>query len=647
MSERIAALRARIRDLPEAQRAAFRTKVEAAGIPWDRVVPPESEPESEPEADPVPRPDRLPLSPGQMQFWLSQALRPESAAFSIAFAWEVSGPLDPAALRRALAHLLERHAPLRSRFAEIDGTAFQQIATEVALPLQETSLAADPGAAERAFAARPFDLQAPPLFRVQLQSDGASRHRVLFAFHHIIADGWSRGVFLRELAQCYRAYAAGEPPDLPPLATPYETLLLRQSDWLNSPAAAAQAAYWRDQLAGIAPQELPSHGPTADRRAETRMVDLPAPLAAQVAPMAQRLGTTPFALLLAVFQLLLHRISGQADIAVGSPTAGRGAAGSEALIGLFVNTLVLRNRVAPGQRFDDWVAQVHQTLGAALAHQDLPFAKVVETLGGRRSADQTPLFQTLFQVQSGYGAQNAACLDLGDPRLSVRQHVIPLPEAKFDLSWQMAERDGGLSLLVEYRAALFSEAAIDQMVAMFETLLGAALRRPDTPVECLEFVPAQLARQAVLRGPQPAIPDLLASLWDPRGSDEIALICMATGARMTRAELLAAADRLARAIAGAPGTGRGRGAPRDLPAARAGAGGGAAGGAARGHRLCAARPRSSGCAPCRDPCRCRGDAVADDAGARRPPVRCSTRRRCLRRRRRALCPPRTRRVWPM
>lgn len=539
MDQRIAALRARIAGLSPQERDQFRARVEAAGIDWARVAP----------ADRTARPERLPLSPAQMHFWLGQQVHPDSAAFSIAFAWQIDGPLNQPALARTLEWLVDRHEPLRTAFPQQDGQPWQQIGPAgFALELADVT-PAGVEQASRDFAARPFDLAQAPLFRARLLRLGPQSHRLLFSFHHIIADGWSRGVFLRELAESYRAFCADEPPRLPDLPRQFADLVLEQNRWLTSDEAAGAEAFWRRELDGLAPQDLPAQGAGQDHLAGTLLHRVSAPLAERVAPAAAAMGVSPFVLLLAVFQLLLHRLSGSEDIAVGTPVAGRNDAESAGMIGLFVNTLVLRGRPQPGLRFRDWVERARQGFARAFDHQALPFARVVEVTGADRRAGQTPLFQTLFQVQSGYGAQNAELVDLGDPDLTVRQSVLPLPQAKFDLSWHMIDRDGSLSVIAEYRRSLFADDTIRRMAARFDTLLASALDRPDAAIETLDFVPTDDV--TVLRGPEMPIPDLLAMIR--AAAPQARLVDAATGQQvLTGLDLLAQAGALARCLRARP-----------------------------------------------------------------------------------------------
>ncbi|SFH84023.1 non-ribosomal peptide synthetase [Albimonas pacifica] len=546
----LAALRARVAGLSAAQREALRAKVEAAGIAWSQVAP-----------EPPARPARLPLSPAQMQFWLMQTLRPHDASFAIAFAWEIEGPLDAPALRGALTRLVARHEALRTLHPQDDDGPRQEIPPPAPFAPEEAA-PADPDAAERAFVARPFDLANDLPIRATLLRLGEGRARLMVSIHHIAADGWSRGILLRELAADYAALRDGEPGAAAPPAQ-FADLALAQADWLQGPEARAQEAFWREQLAGLSPPRLPeapgAEG-SADRRAETSFHRLPPDLAARVAPAAAALGATPFTLLLAVFQLLQHRLTGADDLSVGVPSAGRDGAAA-GTVGLFVNTLVHRARPRAGLSFRDWTAAVHAGFLRAFDRQALPFARVVEATGAPRRPDRTPLFQTLFQVQwDGYARQNADAVDLGDPRLRIRQRPIPLAETKFDLTWTMMSREDGLVLIVERRAALYDAGFVARMAAQFETLLAAALDRPEAAIETLEWRPPAQRAAAVLTGPSRPIPDLADLLAPPAGAEPAlidagaapALIDLSTGETLDAAALHAAADHLARALRARP-----------------------------------------------------------------------------------------------
>ncbi len=479
-------LRARVAALDPAQQADFRRQLEARGIAWDSLAP---------QAEAVSRPDRLPLSPGQMHFWIQQSLYPESSAYHVAYRWRLRGPLDRAALEKSLQAIVDRHAPLRTAFPLHEGEPWQQVLPGCAFALDftdaEGSEARLEEAARRA-ATAPFDLTQAPLFRVHLVRFGAQEHLLAITLHHMIADGWSRGVLMRELAAGYRAFCAGRAPELPDLSGDFAACVRAQQDWLQGSASHRQRAHWKARLSDLKPLELPtdrSRHSTIDMAAARITRDLPSALYAQVGVLAARLGTTTFTVLAATFKLLLHRYCGQRDLVICTPVAGRMGAEAASLIGLFTNTLVLRTRLDPGLTFSQWVGQVQDCVSDALDHQELPFPMVAEALGLNRDARQNPLSQVMFQVQTGgYQQQNAEEVDLGVAGLSVRQQPAPLRETKVDLSWYMMERESGCLLTIEYRTALFDPWRVARMATHFEQLLQSVLQAPHALLPTLNYM---------------------------------------------------------------------------------------------------------------------------------------------------------------
>lgn len=523
------ALRRRVATLTPAQRDALRKEMTARGISWERVAP---------ATDARARPERMPLSAAQLRFWVLQQLNPRSCAYHIAFSWRFRGVLDIEALQSSLNDLAGRHEPLRTRFPALDGTPWQDIAKEGGIDLVISDLRHAPerfdGLAAD-LATQPFDLSVAAPVRAHLFRVGDAENILVIVLHHIIADGWSRGVMVRELSACYRAHVAGQRPALAPLLATFSDLVLDQTAWLDDKEAARQIAFWKEQLGGLQAQDLPSDRPPGGHRddaCKTLFRDLSPSLSRRVGEVSARLGSTPFMLLLATFKLLLHRYTGQVDVAVGTPVAGRGDPRSEALIGLFVNTLVLRTHPDPTLSFRQWLDQVRSFVADAFDNQDLPFAQVVDALGLERSSGATPLFQTLFQVQAqGYRHQNAVALDFGVPGLSVHQEMLPLSEAKFDLSWYIVERDQGFSLAVEYRSQLFDEERIARMAVHFEQLISSVLDNPDLPLPELAYIPP--AEQAALLAlgtvaPNPVPPIAVAQALSQAAAlhaDQPALIC--------------------------------------------------------------------------------------------------------------------------
>ncbi|MVA48940.1 amino acid adenylation domain-containing protein, partial [Agrobacterium vitis] len=503
-------LRARVASLGPEQRDALRHQLEARGIAWESFAPP-----SELEAvEPPQRMGRAPLSTAQMHFWVQQHLNPNTSAFHIAFAWRFYGLLDVAALGRSLQFLVDRHESLRSCFPLEDGHPWQKVVNDCRLSLTTTDLRRTPERVEdcaQAVVNTPFDMTQAPLIRAHLFRLDEAESALAICIHHTVADGWSRGIFIRELALCYRAFSSGNEPDLPPLQTCYSDFVLAEQDWMASPNYLRDKSWWQDRLSGVEPQELPADKPHSGAVAPgcaTLTHALPTALSGEVRATAARLGATSFMVLLAAFKLLLHRYTGHKDLSVCVPTAGRRQGGASDVIGLFVNTLVLRTELQPHHTFSEWLARVRETTADAFEHQDFPFLSLVEALALNRDAGQSQLFQTFFQVQTeGYQHQNAETIDLGVSDLRVTQELIPLAEAKADLSWLIMEREDGLSLNLEFRTGVFSSERMERMVKHFETLLASIVRSPNASLPALDYLTQAEKAALVTRGVPAPIAD--------------------------------------------------------------------------------------------------------------------------------------------
>ncbi|WP_049975950.1 condensation domain-containing protein, partial [Azospirillum sp. B506] len=349
---------------------------------------------------PIPRADRaepLPLSYAQQRLWFLWRMDPGGAAYNIPGAIRVSGPLDPALLEAAFAHLTERHEALRTTFSERDGQPVQVIHPHLApvpvridlsdlAPAERESRARDLARAE---ALAPFDLGAGPLLRLTLIRLADEDHLLLITLHHIVADGWSVERFLAEFARSYDALRAGHLPALPALPIQYADYAQWQRDWLEAGERDRQLAYWRDRLGTDhpvlslpldrpRPAVLGAHGGTVGFR-------LGAQRSRALKALAQARGVTPFVLLLAAFKLLLLKHSGETDLRVGVPFANRNRVETEGVVGFFVNTLVLRSRLDSRESFGSLLARLRDTALEAQAHQDLPFEQLVEALQPERS----------------------------------------------------------------------------------------------------------------------------------------------------------------------------------------------------------------------------------------------------------------------
>ena len=303
--------------------------------------------------------------------------------------------------------------------------------------------------------------------------------------HHIVSDGWSLGVLIREVAALYDAFRRGEPAPLPPLAVQYADYAAWQRDWLKGEVLEQQLGYWTAQLGGLAPLELPTDRPrpaVPSGRGDERIATVPAGLLDAVRALGRREGATLYMTLLAAFQALLHRYSGQDDIAVGSPIAGRDRPELEELIGFFVNTLVLRGDLTGDPSFRELLRRTRRTALGAYAHQDLPFERLVSALDDGPESGRTPLFQVMFALQ------NAPLPAPRSPELALTPLEAPSGTAKFDLTLFAAEESGGLRLTMEYSTDLFDPATVDRMLAHYRVLLGAVVAHPDRPIGALPML---------------------------------------------------------------------------------------------------------------------------------------------------------------
>jgi amino acid adenylation domain-containing protein/non-ribosomal peptide synthase protein (TIGR01720 family) len=444
-------------------------------------------------------------------------MTPTSAAYNIAIAWQFTGQLDPVIVRSSLNAIVQRHESLRTAIAVEQGQPCPQIAAQLRLemPIVDLrSLTSEQRGAERdriadQEARQPFDLRQAPLMRATLIVEMDRTWTLLLTLHHLIADGWSRGVLLREFAQHYRAIALGEVLALPALPIQYADYAQwqRQTWTVPDPSSSgsfnptAAQTYWQQQLADLAVLELPTdeaRPAMPSGRGATVAAQLPIALLQAVKLLARQAGVTVFMVLLAAFKLLLHRYTEQTDIAVGVPVANRDRPEVEGLIGFFVNTLVLRSRLSAISSFRDLLQQVHQVTADAFAYQEMPFSQVVELLHPDRHLSHNPLFQVMFQFQNqAYQLQNASAPALQLPDLEMTQTWRDLGSTKFDLTWHLIEQPNGIQAVVEYSTDLFRAETIVRMVQQFQTLLENILRDPSqrlaqisllTPIETHQLI---------------------------------------------------------------------------------------------------------------------------------------------------------------
>ncbi|GAB2955767.1 hypothetical protein GCM10027280_50280 [Micromonospora polyrhachis] len=434
-------------------------------------------------------PRTYPVSFGQQRLWFLDRFQPGDPVYNIPVAFRLRGPLDLDALRAALSLIVSRHGALRTTFADSGGEPVQVVRPTVDVTLPVTYLTATPaeGRADEAtrlmwqVAREPFDLATGPLFRARVVRVADDDHYLSLCLHHIISDAWSLGVLFRELNTAYAALLEGRDPELPALPAQYADYALWQRERLAGDALRAQLDHWLDQLRGApALLTLPTDRPrpaVASYQGAVHYFDLPASLARRVQQFNQDTGVTLFMTLLAGFTALLSRYSGQDDVVVGTPVAGRNHADLEPLIGFFVNTLALRVSLTGLPTFRDLVGRVREAALGGLANGDVPFEKLVEELQPERSLGHAPVFQTQLILQNAPGGD----LELAGTTLTSLR--VDSGTAKFDLSLVgEVTPTGGVCLAVEYDTALFDAKSIARLGRHLTALLDAGTADPDRPV---------------------------------------------------------------------------------------------------------------------------------------------------------------------
>jgi len=447
----------------------------------------------------------FPVSFAQERLWFLDQFEPASPFYNIPAALPLSGRLDLAALRRALDLISERHESLRTTFATLDQRPAQVVHPALRPELSVTDLRTLPEGERRAAAARlateeaqrPFDLRRGPLLRARLLRLGGEPGAVLLlTMHHIISDGWSMGILFRELGQLYEAGRGGRPARLPELAVQYADFAQWQRLRLRGAYLEGLLGYWRRRLEGAPPVlGLPTDRPrpkVQGFRGATRVFGLGAEVAAGLKALSQREGVTLFMTLLAAFKVLLWRWSGEEDVVVGSPIAGRTRAEVEGLIGFFVNTLVLRTDLSGGPSYRELVGRVREVTLGAYEHQEVPFERLVEELQPHRSLSHNPLFQVMFTLQNTptYDAPG-----LSQPTLEALKNSPQLGTSRFDLALFTQETAEGVLAGFEYNTDLFEAATIDRMVGHFQTLLAAVIANPGARISELPLLTGPERRQ--------------------------------------------------------------------------------------------------------------------------------------------------------
>ena len=433
---------------------------------------------------PLAREGALPLSFAQQRFWYLDRLNPGNPAYNCCALLRVTGPLNVLALEQAINEISRRHEVLRTIFPDVEGWPAQVILPQQPITLLVTDLSALPKAkAEaaqqrlaRAEAERSFDLSTGPLIRAVVTRKNEREHLVQVTMHHIVSDGWSLGVFCREVSALYEAFAAGNPTPLPALRIQYGDFAAWQRQHMQGDGLAKQRSYWKKQLAGMPPVlDLPSDRRRPDiatfHGAKFHFM-LPKALSESLNTLSRNEGATLFMVLLAAFDVLLYRYTYQTDIVVGTAIANRNRRETEPLMGFFVNMVVLRTDVNGNPRFRELLERVKQITLAAYQHQDVPFEQIIEMLQPQRSLNRSPLYQVEFTLQ------NAPLEPLQTRDLTFTPVNVQPDSAETDFNLIMSENSNGLAADIIYSTGLFDPATIERMADHFQTLLQGIVEEP-------------------------------------------------------------------------------------------------------------------------------------------------------------------------
>lgn len=445
---------------------------------------------------------QLPLVPpvlsfAQQRLWFLDQFEPGTPNYNIPSAIRWNGPLDLDVLEKSVNEIVRRHEVLRTSILTVDGRPVQEIHPSLSIIIQvedisfldETEREARARQLAEAEARQPFDLSQAPLFRLQLIRLAPELHLMLLTFHHIISDGWSSGVMVREMAALYPLFLSGGQDSaavLPKLELQYADFAAWQRNWLQGAVLQTQLDYWRNQLADSpALLELPTDRPrpaVQTINGDVISFDLSPERAARLGELNRETGATMFMTLLAAFKILLMRYTGQIDINVGTPIANRNRKQIENLVGFFVNTLVLRTNLSDQPSFRQVIERVKNTALSAYAHQDIPFEMLVNELQPERDTSHTPLFQVMFVMQ------NIPISDMELPGIKLASMDASTGTAMFDLTLTMEEHQQGLSGGFEYNTDLFDSGTIRRMINHFKTLLSNLVDHPDQPVDFLPML---------------------------------------------------------------------------------------------------------------------------------------------------------------
>jgi amino acid adenylation domain-containing protein len=491
-----------------------------------------------------------PLSYAQQRLWFLEQLRPDSLEYLVPWAWRLSGPLDTEVLTEALRQVVDRHDVLRTALRAHDGGPVQVIEAGMPVRLPVVDAAgrdADSWASE--LMARPIRLSEAPLWRALLVRYGPAEHVLILVWHHVVVDAWSAGILLREMSLCYRATLAGRAAELPALDVQYADFARSQRETLTGPVLDEQLTYWREQLAGVPNLDLPADRPRDRVRSTagaTVTFVVPDDVADGLRQLAKTEHVTFFMVLLAAFQALLGRYSGQDDIAVGTPLANRNRADVEPLIGFFLNSMVIRTDLGGDPSFAELLRRVRSITLDAYDNEDLPFERLVEHLRPDRDLSRTPLFQAMFIVN------NVQPVDWDLPGIRAEECPLGLGHAKYDLTAAFMAAPEGLTGFLRYSTALFDRGRIERMRGHLLNMLAAVVADPSVALSRLPILTEDEHRQLVgeWHGTAPPLtrPPSVHELVEAQAAERPGAVALigADGEQLTYRELDNRANRFAR-----------------------------------------------------------------------------------------------------
>jgi amino acid adenylation domain-containing protein len=511
--------------------------------------------------------EHSPLSHGQRALWFLQQLEPDNAAYNISTALRILTPPDVPALRRSFQKLVDRHESLRTTFGVIDGEPVQLVQGHTEIYFQEVDASVWDDAELHDFlvreARRPFDLEYGPLFRVSLARRSDSEYVLLMVLHHIVTDLWSQVILTHELGVLYPAEKEGATATLPPPELQYTDYAFWEAEEVTGPAGERMWEYWKKQLAGELPVlNLPTDRPRPPAqtfRGESQTIRLSAKLTDQLKALAQAHGATLYMTLLAAYEMLLYRHTGQEDILVGSPTSGRSRPELAGVVGYFINSIVLRADFSGNPTFAEFLGRVRQTVLGAFEHQDFPFPLLTERLHPVRDSSRPPIFQTTFVIQksqmpdqrgltSFVQGETGARMEIGG--LVVELMPVFKGTSQFDLRMAVAEAGDELSVLINYNTDLYDAVTITRLLTHFEVLLRSVVADPHQRVSDLPVMTEQELHQILhewndTSAPYPqdkSVNELFETQAETRPA---AIAAVFEDQRITYGELNARANRLA------------------------------------------------------------------------------------------------------